>query len=229
MLGDETLHIGQTAAGKMRPGDAEMVQELGEAGLDRRVPDGTDGGCYGRSPYSGSECAEWHSGPQLLASSIVFRGDDACWYWAAKLYSPRVRRSGPSISGGSRTGCKTSPALRRKDCRPNTVSNSVPFVLLGDRRQAHNLPLLLRQYMARQVVLVQPVHDQDDRTRKLVVQSAAERVVVPLVGRLPLGLRQRFLGLQRSSMTIMSAPRPVSTPPTQVAMRKACAVVSNSR
>ena len=80
--------------------------------------------------------------------------------------------------------------------------DSVPFVLLGDRRQAHNLPLLPRQYMARQVVLVQPVHDQDDRTRKLVVQSAAERVVVPLVGRLPLGLRQRFLGLQRSSMTI---------------------------
>ena len=37
----------------MRPGDAEMVQELGEAGLDRRVPDGTDGGCYGRSPYFG--------------------------------------------------------------------------------------------------------------------------------------------------------------------------------
>jgi hypothetical protein len=81
----------------------------------------------------------------------------------------------------------------------------------------------------RQVVLVQPVHDQDDRTRKLVVQSAAERVVVPLVGRLPLGLRERFLGLQRSSMTIMSAPRPVSTPPTEVAMRKPCAVVSNSR
>jgi len=29
-----------------------MVQKLGEARLDRRVPDGTDGGCYGRSPYS---------------------------------------------------------------------------------------------------------------------------------------------------------------------------------
>ena len=52
MLGDETLYIGQTAAGEMRPGDAEMVQKLGEARLDRRVPDGTDGGCYGCSPYS---------------------------------------------------------------------------------------------------------------------------------------------------------------------------------
>jgi len=53
MLGDETLYIGQTAAGKMRPGDAKMVQELGQARLDRRVLDGTDGGSYGRSPYSG--------------------------------------------------------------------------------------------------------------------------------------------------------------------------------
>src|SRR4029077_15317116 len=58
-------------------------------------------------------------------------------------------------------------------------------------------------YMAWKVVLVQPVHDQDARTRQPVVQSAVERVVVPLVGRLPLGLRQRFLGFQRSSMTIM--------------------------
>ena len=52
MLGDETLYIGQTAAGKMHPGDAEMVQELGETRLDRRVPDGTDGGCYGRPPLT---------------------------------------------------------------------------------------------------------------------------------------------------------------------------------
>ena len=50
MLGDEALYIGQTAAGKMRPGDAEMVQELGEARLDRRILDECGGGCYGRAP-----------------------------------------------------------------------------------------------------------------------------------------------------------------------------------
>ena len=32
---------------------------------------------------------------------------------------------------------------------------------------------------------------------ELVVQPAVEGVVVPFVGRLPLGLRQRLLGLQR--------------------------------
>jgi hypothetical protein len=150
----------------------------------------------------------------VLAGKIVFADG------AAKL-PEHFGRLALGVQGLARLAAEGLPSEHGLD--------SVPFVLLGDRRQAHNLPLLLRQYMARQVVLVQPVHDQDDRTRKLVVQSAAERVVVPLVGRLPLGLRQRFLGLQRSSMTIMSAPRPVSTPPTEVAMRKACAVVSNSR
>jgi hypothetical protein len=44
---------------------------------------------------------------------------------------------------------------------------------------------------------VQPVHDQDNRTRPLVVQPAVEGVVEPLVRRPTLGLRQGLLGLQR--------------------------------
>jgi hypothetical protein len=36
-------------------------------------------------------------------------------------------------------------------------------------------------------------------------------------------------GFSGSSMMMMSARRPVSTPPTEVAMRQPCAVVSNSR
>ena len=71
------------------------------------------------------------------------------------------------------------------------------LVVLGDRRKAHDLPRLLRQHMAGEIVLVQPVHDQHDRTRELVVESAVEGVVVPFVGRLALGLRQGLLGLQR--------------------------------
>jgi len=55
----------------------------------------------------------------------------------------------------------------------------------------------LRQHVAREVVLVQSVHDQHDRTRELVVEPAVEGMVVPFIGRLPLGLRQRLLGLQR--------------------------------
>jgi len=71
----------------------------------------------------------------------------------------------------------------------------VQFVLLGDRRQMHDLPILLRQHMAGEVVLVQPVHDQHDRPRELVVEPAVKRVVIPLVGGRALRLRQRLLGL----------------------------------
>ena len=47
------------------------------------------------------------------------------------------------------------------------------------------------------IVLVQVVHNQDNGTRPCVVQPAVEGVVVPLVGGLPLGLRQGLLGFQR--------------------------------
>src|SRR5271166_1532152 len=73
----------------------------------------------------------------------------------------------------------------------------VGFVLLGDRREAHDLPIFLGQHVADEIVLVQPVHDQDDGTLLLVVQSAVEGMVEPLVGSPPLGLRQGLLGLQR--------------------------------
>jgi hypothetical protein len=38
----------------------------------------------------------------------------------------------------------------------------VRLVDLGDRRKAHNLPGLLREPVADQIVLVQPLHDDDD-------------------------------------------------------------------
>jgi hypothetical protein len=67
--------------------------------------------------------------------------------------------------------------------------------------------------MTGEVVFVQSMHDQHDRTRRLVVESTVKGMVTPLVGCPRLRLRQRLLGLQRSSMLKMSAPRPVNTPP----------------
>ena len=90
MLGDETLYIGHTAAGKMRPGDAEMVQELGEARLGRMVPDGTDGGCYGRSPYSGIGTNNAWIGIQDRSSSL--------------------RRAAVCTLAGRQSWCKSKPA-----------------------------------------------------------------------------------------------------------------------
>jgi len=62
------------------------------------------------------------------------------------------------------------------------------LVVFGDRRKAHDLPILLRHHVAGEIVLVQPVHDQDDRTAAGVVQPAVKGVVEPVVGCLPLSL-----------------------------------------
>jgi hypothetical protein len=104
----------------------------------------------------------------------------------------------------------------------------VQLVLVGNRREPHDLPILLRQHVAHQIILVQPVHDQHDGAGKLVVEAAVEGVVIPFVGRPALRLRQGFLGLERIVDDDDSAPRPVSTPPTEVASRQPCCVVSNS-
>jgi hypothetical protein len=84
-----------------------------------------------------------------------------------------------------------------KDLWPAQRVDRVALVLLGDRRKAHHLPILLRQHVAHQIVLVQAVHDQDDRPLLLVVEAAVEGVVEPLVGGAAMGRRERLLGLQR--------------------------------
>jgi hypothetical protein len=66
--------------------------------------------------------------------------------------------------------------------------DAVDLVFFGDRRKAHDLPILLRLHMTDQIVLVQPVHDHDDRPVMLVVEARVESVVEPLVRRPPLGL-----------------------------------------
>ena len=64
--------------------------------------------------------------------------------------------------------------------------------------------------MASEVVLMQAMHDQDDRAPELVVEAAVEGVVEPFVRRLALRLRQCFLRLQR-----VVDDNDVGTPPGQ--------------
>src|SRR6516225_3924449 len=51
--------------------------------------------------------------------------------------------------------------------------------------------------MADEIVLVQPLHDDDDGATALVIEPAVESVHEPLVAGLPLRLGERFLRLQR--------------------------------
>jgi len=85
--------------------------------------------------------------------------------------------------------------LSGEDPRAGQGVDPVDLVLFGDRRKAHHFPILLRLHMSDEIILVQPVHDHDDRPILLVVEARVEGVVEPLVGRSPLGLRQRLLGL----------------------------------
>jgi hypothetical protein len=68
---------------------------------------------------------------------------------------------------------------------------------------------------------VQPVHDQDDRARLLVVE-APKGVVEPSFAACRWASDKASSGFSGSSMTIRSPPRRVSRPPTEVATREPC-------
>jgi hypothetical protein len=51
--------------------------------------------------------------------------------------------------------------------------------------------------MADEVVLVQPLHDNDDRAVPLVVEAAVKGVIVPCIGTVSLRCGERLVGLQR--------------------------------
>src|SRR5262249_17505474 len=116
----------------------------------------------------------------------------------------------------------------REMLRPQRRVDLLRLVRLGERREAHDLPRLLRQHMARQIVLVQSVHDQDDRTRELVVEPAVEGLVSHSSAVWRWDCDGASSGLNGSRMMRGAAPPRVSPPPTEVASRQPCAVVSNS-
>ena len=71
--------------------------------------------------------------------------------------------------------------------RPRSVYRRVDamdFILLGDRRQAHYLPVALPQHVPHHIVQVQALHDHDHGAGLLVVESAHDGVVQPVVGAL---------------------------------------------
>ena len=105
----------------------------------------------------------------------------------------------------------------------------VHLVGFGDRREAHDLPGLLPEHVADEIVFVQPLHDDDDGAMPLVVEPAVEGVVEPLVGGFAAAPSESASsGFSGSSIRMMSAPRPVSTPPFEVASRYPWRVVMNS-
>ena len=73
----------------------------------------------------------------------------------------------------------------------------VLLVALRDRRETEHLPPLQAEDVADEVVLMEPLHNQEDGAGALVVEPAVEGVDEPLVAGLPLRLGERLFGLQR--------------------------------
>ena len=67
----------------------------------------------------------------------------------------------------------------------------------GNRRQIEVRPAVLLQQMADKIVHVQALHDHDDGVLALVVQTAKQRVRVPLLGAFARRFRIGVLRLQR--------------------------------
>ncbi len=125
------------------------------------------------------------------------------------------------VVSGSRAGCSASPCRRdgaadvleggerlargvQRFARPPGEALRSPdrcylvhLVGFGDCREAHHLPRLLLEHVADQVVLVQPLHDDDDGSPAFVVEPAVEGVGVPIIGGIPSRLGERLLRLQR--------------------------------
>jgi hypothetical protein len=104
----------------------------------------------------------------------------------------------------------------------------VHLIGFGDRRKAHDLPRLLGEHMADEVVLVQPLHDDDDGTTALVVEPAVEVWTNHSLQSCRSALESASSGFKGSSIKMISAPRPVRTPPVEVARRYPWRVVMNS-
>jgi len=71
---------------------------------------------------------------------------------------------------------------------PRTLDN-MRFVFLRYRRKRQDVPISLLHYVADQVVLVQPLHDNNDYTGFFIVEATKKSVAVPVVNTVAPGFR----------------------------------------
>src|ERR1700674_5334124 len=97
----------------------------------------------------------------------------------------------------------THESARTKQCiDPNLL------VLLGNCREGHDVPALLLEYMAHEIILVKSLHNQNNDIALLVVEPTDQGVVVPLIREATLSLGQGLFRLQRIINDDHVAPSP---------------------
>src|ERR1700688_4875147 len=72
----------------------------------------------------------------------------------------------------------------------------MPFILHRYRWEREDIPVSLLKYMANEVILMETLHDDDDDVFFLVVETALDRIVEPVVDILSARLRQGIVGLE---------------------------------
>src|SRR5260221_6527914 len=109
--------------------------------------------------------------------------------------------------------------LALEQSRAERAVDLVDFVRFSNRGKRQYLPVFLLDDMTDEVILVQPLHELSRVRRVWSYHSltAFRR-----------DSESASSGFSGSSIMIMSAPRPVSTPPTDVAMCVPCSVVAKS-
>jgi len=95
----------------------------------------------------------------------------------------------------------------------------VHLVGFGDCREAHHLPRLLLEHVADRSSSCSRCMMMTMAPRLLSFEPAVEGVIEPFVGSLSRASESASSGFSGSSIRMMSAPRPVSTPPLEVARR----------
>ena len=100
---------------------------------------------------------------------------------------------------GERLARRIERLARQPPERPSARErrlDGVRLVLFGDRRKRDDVPAALPQDVAGEIVLVQALHDDDDRALLLVVEPRIERRIEPVVGGGAAALRHRVGRLQ---------------------------------
>src|SRR5216683_7255283 len=87
----------------------------------------------------------------------------------------------PGFRAARDRGARPRPDAARSIAVPKSL-DLVRLLGFGNRRKAQNLPRLLPEDVADEVVFMQPLHDDDDGAVALVVEPAVEGMVVPIVG-----------------------------------------------
>src|SRR5438132_2786836 len=148
--------------------------------------------CTTRSKRSGRSVSPYRLNHSALTRPPP-RGAGDCLILASEIVladrAADVREGGERLARGvQRLALLPGEALRSPD-----RLDLIHLVGFSDRWKAHHLPRLLPEHVADEVVLLLPLHDDDDGATAFVVEPTVESVEEPLIGGVSPRVGERLL------------------------------------